>query len=406
MTQHEARSHGVYLSDQHVGDLMHNGNVTKFMFTEEYWELEQRRVLGLWFENNPKESPQASMRLPSWFSNLLPEGKLREWIAREQNVSVEKEIDLLLRIGSDLPGAVVVRETSDSLDREFPSELPVPRSTPAVENDSVWKFSLAGVGMKFSMLQDQDRLVLPASDTLGNWIVKLPEQQFAEIPSNEAAMMSLAASVGIDIPEHRLIHRDELAQLPDAAWSSTEHLAYAVKRFDRDGARRIHIEDFAQVRGKLPLEKYEGSFETVAALSYRAHDLRALQEWARRMAFNVAVGNGDAHLKNWSLIYPNRTRATLSPAYDLVSTFAYVPNEDLGLKFTGTKLFDRIRSGGFADIERKLGVEHAGLEAIAAETISSIIEHVEEISERYSQVASTLRWIAGNAERVRTQLKL
>ena len=95
------------------------------------------------------------------------------------------------------------------------------------------------------------------------------------------------------------------------------------------------------------LAKYDGTFETVAALCYRGHDLRALQEWARRVAFNLAIGNGDAHLKNWSLIYPDRRRATLSPVYDLVSTVGYLEHEDFGLKFTGAKDFERIRKRRF-----------------------------------------------------------
>lgn len=84
----------------------------------------------------------------------------------------------------------------------------------------------------------------------------------------------------------------------------------------------MHIEDLAQVRNVYPNAKYEGNYETVAALIYRRSDLHALREFARRLAFCVLISNGDAHLKNWSLIYRNPRVPTLSPAYDLVATRA------------------------------------------------------------------------------------
>lgn len=399
----EERWHGVFLSDQHVGDILQRGDTTRFLFAEDYWEREDRRVLGLWFENNPGASPKASMRVPVWFSNLLPEGRLREWIAEDRGVSSQREIELLLRIGHDLPGAVIVREGGSARDGEW---LDGAGQVPHPEVASGLKFSLAGVGLKFSMLQAQDRLVLPASGTLGDWIVKMPERSFPAVPSNEAAMMSLAGSAGIDVPEHRLVHRDELAALPDHIWPANETLAYAVRRFDRSNGSRIHIEDFAQIRSKYPVEKYEGTFETVAALCYRGEDIWSLQEWARRVAFNIAIGNGDAHLKNWSLIYPDGRRPKLSPVYDLVSTVEHLPGDDAGLKFTGTKLFERIRAGGFFEVERRLGAVGADLESHAGEVIAAVEQHAASLSERYPHAASTLTWVAANASRVRSQLRL
>lgn len=98
-------------------------------------------------------------------------------------------------------------------------------------------------------------------------------------------------------------------------------------------------------------EKYQGNFETVGTLCHRDYDLEVLRQWARRIAFNLAIGNGDAHLKNWSLIYPDGQRPTLSPAHDLVATAFHIPEDDLGLRFNGTKKFGQVRSGGFARLD-------------------------------------------------------
>lgn len=399
----QERWHKVLLNEQHVGDILQRGDYSRFLFADNYWERDDRQVLGLWFENNPEASPSASMRLPAWFSNLLPEGRLRAWIASDAGVSTQREMELLIRIGHDLPGAVIVQEEGVSREGNW---LSTADSGNGSNTDHQLKFSLAGVAMKFSMVQANDHLVLPAHGALGDWIVKLPEHNFPNIPSNEAAMMSLAALSGIDTPEHKLVHRDEIGSLPDTSWQSSEQLAYAVRRFDRSSGNRIHIEDFAQVRAKYSSQKYDGTFETVAALCYRGEDLGSLREWARRTAFNIAIGNGDAHLKNWSFIYPEGKRASLSPVYDLVSTVEHIPNEAFALKYTGTKSFDRIRAGGFADVERRLNAVGANLEEHAAETLRAVKAHAMSLADQFPLARSTLIWVTENADRVQTQLQL
>lgn len=123
-------------------------------------------------------------------------------------------------------------------------------------------------------------------------------------------------------------------------------------------------------------QKYRGSFETVAALVYRRRDLNALYEFVRRLTFNILISNGDAHLKNWSLIYRDRRIPTLSPAYDLVSTAFYQAGdsvEDLGLRFEGTRRFDQVKVDGFARLEKTLGVIGADLAGCAVETVERVV---------------------------------
>ncbi|MGI8589684.1 MAG: HipA domain-containing protein, partial [Nakamurella sp.] len=105
----------------------------------------------------------------------------------------------------------------------------------------------------------------------GDWIVKLPDANHAAVPCNEYAMMSWASQVGIDVPEVALRTRDELPDLPAAAWPNREEVAYVISRFDhRDaGSTSVHIEDLAQVKGIYPDAKYSGNFETIAGLIYR-----------------------------------------------------------------------------------------------------------------------------------------
>lgn len=337
-----------------VGTLRVRGDYSRFAFDESYLENPSRPILGLRFEQDLTAVHASALRLPVWFSNLLPEGKLRDWIARDRGVASEREMQLLARIGQDLPGAVrVIPDEHDEVADEWEVEPGQPAAAVG-RTESAMRFSLAGVAMKFSMLARQDRLSLPGKDEVGDWIVKFPDRSYSSVPVNEHAMMTLAQAAGLDVPEHRLVHRDEVAGVPDSVWPAGEDVAYAVRRFDRTvSGDRIHIEDLAQVRGFYPdghPDKYSGSYETAANHVYRRRDQGSLDEFVRRLAFCLVTGNHDAHLKNWSLIYRDPRRPTLAPAYDLVSTVVYIDTDEIALKLNGTKLASQVRLRDFASM--------------------------------------------------------
>jgi len=387
--------YAVLLHGRRIGTLCQKGDYTRFHFNGDYLNDSRRPVLGLRFEERLRKPYAAALRLPKWFSNLLPEGPLRQWIAEDRGVSLDREMELLAQVGHDLPGAVqVIPADGPDNEWEWSDDTALSRDK-AAERSSPWRFSLAGVALKFSMLALGDRLTVPAVGHRGDWLVKFPDYRFEDVPRNEHAIMSLADAIGIDVPEVRLVHRDELDGLPARMWPNREEWAYAVKRFDRrpdDGRTMVHIEDLAQVRDVYPQAKYEGSFETVAALIYRGRDVTSLREFAVRLAFSVLVGNGDAHLKNWSIIYPDTRIPTLSPAYDLVSTPFYRDSgdgpEDLGLKFCGSRRFSDVTLSSFARLESRLddrfGRTEAGLVDIAVRT-------AERVSEEWPHYRDLLR---------------
>lgn len=380
--------YAVLLHGARIGTLRQKGDHTRFLFSESYLDDAQRPVLGLRFEENLSATYSSALRLPKWFSNLLPEGPLREWIAHDRGVSLDREMELLAQVGHDLPGAVQVLK-DDGRDADWNWAVGGDGSPASYDRlstvDSPWRFSLAGVALKFSMLARGDRLTVPVAGVHGDWLVKFPDYRHANVPVNEYAMMSLASAVGIDTPDVRLVHRDELDGIPTRMWPNSEEWAYAVRRFDRlsDQARSsVHIEDFAQIRDKYPQDKYQGTYETVAALSYRGHDLAALEEAVRRIAFCVVIGNGDAHLKNWSMIYPDRRVPTLSPAYDLVSTAIYAPRgepEELGLRFGGRKRFSDVRINTFTrlqgHLDNRFGLIRTDLGAVAERIVQRVREY-------------------------------
>jgi len=404
MTPPEIR-HSVWLRSGRVGTLVQRGDYTRFVFSHEYLNDPDRPVLGLIFEQDLSARHAAALRLPRWFSNLLPEGRLREWIAAERKVSPQREMELLAQVGHDLPGAVRVLPALEGESDEIEwSPRPAPMSAAQhTREQETWRFSLAGVALKFSMLAKGDRLTLPAFGVGGDWIVKLPDQTYPDVPRNEFTMMSLAASAGIEVPPVRLVHRDELDGLPPDVWTSREEWAYAIRRFDRDVNRDlVHIEDLAQVRDVYPEAKYLGNYETVAALAYRGHDLAGLREFTRRLAFTVLIANGDAHLKNWSLIYTDPRVPGLAPAYDMVSTAYYLgERETLGLKFGGTRRLDKVDVATFERLQGRLRAPQAELAACVAELVEQVRmhwpEHRDQLTANAELVASVESRIAAGS---------
>jgi serine/threonine-protein kinase HipA len=244
-----------------------------------------------------------NQRLPPTLSNLLPEGALRELVA----IPIEPE---------EVPDYVLTTHGKA-------------RAVKFKGSNKENKFSLAGVQMKFSMKEKDGRYNLSKGDELGDWIIKTPSTRHKHVPLNEYTAMRLAALAGIDIPEIKLVELSKLDNLPPINLPS-EEFAFAIKRFDREGSARIHMEDFAQVLVKYPDDKYGGaSYKHIGKVlyTYSGDGIADAQQFARRLLVNILVANGDAHLKNWSLVYLDQVTPRLSPAYDIVTTSVYLDDE-------------------------------------------------------------------------------
>lgn len=312
-------------------------------------------------------------RLDPVLSNLLPEGALRELLAQALKVHVDNEFQLLTHLGIDLPGALVV-EPMNPVDVP-PSVLAAHGDAEAIAFDKEKrenKFSLAGVQMKFSMRQRDGRYNLITGGALGDWIIKTPSTKHQNVPLNEFTAMKLAEMVGVEIPEIKLIGLDKLDNLPPINLPD-EKLAFAIKRFDRDGDQRIHMEDFAQVFVKYPHEKYGGvSYEQIGQALYRfsGDGMADVQQFARRLLVNILLANGDAHLKNWSLIYADRVTPRLSPAYDIVTTRVYIEDEkSYALGLGKIKEWYEVEMNHFERWAKKVGIPWRALKPHIDDTL-------------------------------------
>ncbi len=361
----------IYLGRQHVGDLsLLPNDFTEFKLLEAYRELPRRPVLGQAFEDEPSAVHRSRMALPPFFSNLLPEGRLRELVAERQVVAPSREFFLLARLGEDLPGDVRAIATGPvtGLEAVDSQEAQAAQTSPL-------KFSLAGVQLKLSMLREGRGLTLPTSGRGGDWIVKLPGSTFKGVPENEFATMKWASLVGINVPTVELVQVSELSGLPVGLVTGGE-TALAIRRFDRPSPDlRVHIEDFAQILGKYPGEKYRSTnYETVGRIILRTAGELAFEEFVRRLAFILVSANADAHIKNWSLIYPDRVKAELSPAYDLVSTIEFIHPDELALNLGKTKTWDRFTLERFSTFAERVGADPEKVSRLVREVVEKALD--------------------------------
>jgi len=306
-----------------------------FSFEQDYIDDPKRPTLSLSFKSTTggvvTSTRPVSGRVPPFFSNLLPEGQLREYLAKLADVKSEREFVLLAVLGADLPGAVVVEPTDA---KQHADEEPEPSGAVHAPKAAL-RFSLAGVQLKFSaVMEATGGLTVPAGGMGGSWIVKLPSAKYISVAENEYAMLELARRVGIEVPSNKLVEIENINGLPEEA-HKVGKTALAVERFDRlPDRRRVHMEDFAQVFGLYPRDKYgHRSYANIASVLWAEAGQETTYAFVKRVVFSVVMGNADMHLKNWSLLYPDRRKPVLSPAYDLVSTVPYLPNDTLGLNF-------------------------------------------------------------------------
>ncbi len=331
----------VLLYGNPIATITHVGrDRTLFAFTDSYINDASRPVLGLGFKDSLGDlltqfKPTQS-KLTPFFSNLLPEETMRNYLAERAGVNATREFFLLWVLGQDLPGAVTVEPADGEA---------LPPNTHTMRDDKTMyeapmRFSLAGVQLKFSAMQHaHGGLTIPATGQGGSWIVKLPSSRFDAVPENEYSMMELARMLGMNVPEVQLLPISQIDNIPKGIGQFGDS-AFAIKRFDRSHDQAIHIEDFAQVFGVYPQDKYKkASMRNIAHVIGVEGKEEDIAEFTRRLVFNTLIGNADMHLKNWSVIYKDKRTASIAPAYDFVSTIAYIPDNSASLKVSRSKKF-------------------------------------------------------------------
>lgn len=284
------------------------------------------------------------------FQMNLPEGYVLEQLRNRLAKTVNVDPMLLLALsGSSSPiGRIQVRsETVEALlaEQQFPGEKLEEILTwdgtedifASLLDRYILRAGISGVQPKV-LVPELQRVGLPrVTSKTSDLIIKSGRDEFPGLAINEFLCMSIAKEAGIPVPEFYLSDNAKL---------------FVMRRFDRDEQLNpIGFEDMAALMGLSADQKYSKSYAAIAKairLFCPVKNLRSsLEQLFDSVALSCIVGNGDAHLKNFGLLYsePTQRDARLAPAYDIVNTTAYIPEDVLALDLAGNKSMFASRQG-------------------------------------------------------------
>jgi serine/threonine-protein kinase HipA len=367
------------------------------------------------------------VRLPSWdvqfgllpiFEMNLPEGALRERLRLAFAKATGKfdDFDLLGIIGRSQIGRIRYTHPDDRLHEEVPFQsideiLEGGRGGDLLRYliDKFASFSgISGVQPKILVRDENSFAAFSGAHDRGSHsfrgathIVKFWERnEYPQLAANEFFCLKVAEKCGLEVPSHRL---------------TEDALALVIDRFDLrpDGTYR-GFEDFCVLNARRTDEKYRGSYESsimkrFTEFANSTHVAEDLERLFTLIAVNCALRNGDAHLKNFGIVYDDvQGEARLAPVYDLITTSVYLPRDAMALTLNGTTNWadaKRLRHLG----EARMGATPARVRAIldriddaltsaAADVRAYIAEHPEfnDIGSRMLQ-----EWERGAAHSIR-----
>jgi len=296
-------------------------------------------------------------RLFPLFQMNLPEGYMLELLRNRFAKTTHFDPMLLLALTGRESAIGRVALHADGIDAE--TETPTPLSTLLANEGTgnlfkdlaqryLLRTGISGVQPKLLVPVEAAEMHGKALVATSEFIVKAAGDLYPGLPVNEYICMSIAREAGIPVPEFHL---------------SGDRKRFVMRRFDRTAeGRSLGFEDMAVLMNRAAEDKYKGSYGNIARLIglYCApgNVQRSLEQFFDQLALSCMLGNGDAHLKNFGLLYshPAANDAALSPAYDIVCTTCYIPEDALALTLSGTQSFfqARVDMGAF-------GREHCGI---------------------------------------------
>lgn len=313
--------------------------------------------------------PFPDARCRPFFAGLLPEGHLRQQIARQCHVSGQNDFALLQTLGGECAGAITF----------LPPGVPVPEAgqgyvdwldeaglqgvleelphRPMLAGYDGLRLSLAGAQDKLPVVCDGHRIGMPRNGYPSTHILKPMIPAVENSVLNEAFCLALARSVGLSAAEGQMI---------TTARGSSVLLVTRYDREGRDQPVRLHQEDFCQALGVLPEMKYQNeggpSLQDCFALLRRVTRPGAPQtlRFLDAVVFNALAGNHDAHAKNFALLYTNGVGGELAPLYDVLCTAVYEHlTPKMAMKLGGKYTFADVYSRHWDEFYEEAGLSKA-----------------------------------------------
>ena len=339
------------------------------------------------------------VRLPSWnadfglapiFEMNLPEGFLRERLrlAFAKATGTFDEFDLLSIVGRSQVGRIRYTGDKEQLHEDVPFQS-VDEILERKRGGDLFRYllekfaSFSGISGVQPKILVRDEMAFAEMEYTGRrlsagyrgatHIVKLWDpNEYPQLAANEFFCLTAARKCGLEVPPFRL---------------AEDGMALVIDRFDLriDGTYR-GFEDFCALNARRADEKYRGSYETqvmkrFSQFANSTHVNEDMEKLFILIALNCALRNGDAHLKNFGIVYDDvQGVARLAPVYDLVTTSVYLPKDSLALTLNGSTRWPTAKE------LRKLGETRGGG---APAKIRQILERIAEaIQETAGEVQS------------------
>lgn len=361
--------------------------------------LGPRNMRGSAFAYLPEASDDQAVsltmpvRLESWnmdwglapiFEMNLPEGALRERLrlAFAKATGSFGDLDLLAIVGRSQVGRLRYTGEDDQLDEAIPfqsvDEILASRRDGGLFPYLIERFAafsgVSGVQPKL-LVRDEQAVTIPgmldrSSIRGATHIVKFWEGEYPELAANEYFCLRAAERCGLELPRFRL---------------SDDGNALVVDRFDLRADGRYHgFEDFCVLNARSTADKYRGSYETAILKRFRDFaSPETIADGSERLftliALNCMVRNGDAHLKNFGVLYDDIDGPVrLAPVYDIVTTTAYLPADAMALTLDGsTRWPTRAQLQSFGET-RQIG-SPAAIRVILDRVATAMAETIPEI---------------------------
>lgn len=341
------------------------------------------------------------VRLASWntefglapiFEMNLPEGALRERLrmAFAKATGTFDDLDLLAIVGRSQVGRLRYTDEEATLDQTVPfqsvDELLASRLDGNLFQYLLERFAafsgVSGVQPKL-LIRDDAAWTGPAtaggkpsqvsertSIQGATHIVKFWEDQYPQLAANEFFCLRAAERAGLPVPRYQL---------------SEDARALVIDRFDLRGDGRYRgFEDFCVLNARPTAGKYHGSYETAVLKRFRefaSPDQVACGSEAifRMIGLNAALRNGDAHLKNFGIVYDDiEGEVALAPAYDIVTTTAYLPADQMALTLDGSTRWPTAKQLSAFGANRQIG-SPATIKAMLEQIADAVTQTTEEI---------------------------
>ena len=266
-------------------------------------------------------------RLHPIFEMNLPEGYLLSIIKKHFSKLYKTDDFGLLQLMSPFIKGRVTFEKSTSEKEVAPLVLDdlIHSKDETLFDELVKRFafrtSLSGVQPKV-IAEVQDRITLK----LEEYIVKSWGDEYPHLALNEYYCMKIVQDANVKVPEFYISDDEKL---------------FIMRRFDIVNGKVFGFEDMCVLQAKQRDDKYDGTYEqiakTIKTFVSASYKKAALLQFFKMIVINNLVQNGDAHLKNFGLIYEDIEHIDIAPTYDVVSTTLYIKNDIPALHLLGSK---------------------------------------------------------------------